>query len=39
MRVAVLANLKQNAPVYEGMVDDRWHDLDSERTPNAIAED
>jgi D-alanine-D-alanine ligase len=38
MRVAVLANLKQNAPVYEGMVDDRWHDLDSERTPNAIAE-
>lgn len=38
MRVAVLANLKVNAPTYPGMPSDRWHDLDSERTPNAIAD-
>ncbi|MCA0454514.1 MAG: hypothetical protein LCI00_11110 [Chloroflexi bacterium] len=37
MRIAVLANLKSNAPTYEGMPADRWDDLDSPRTPNAIA--
>ena len=36
MRVAVLVNLQKNAPVYDGMPDDRWHDLDSETTPKAI---
>lgn len=36
MRIAVLANLKTNAPKYEGMPADRWDDLDSPRTPNAI---
>jgi D-alanine-D-alanine ligase len=38
MRVAVLANLRINAPTYPGMPEDRWHDLDSEKTPHAIAE-
>ena len=41
-RVAVLANLKTNAPVFEGMSDDQWDDLDSESTVvslvNAIKE-
>lgn len=36
MRVAVLANLKTNAPRWEGMPPDRWDDLDSEKTINAI---
>ncbi len=36
MRVAVLANLKKNAPTWEGMPDDQWDDLDSEKTPNSI---
>lgn len=36
MRVAVLVNLKENAPRWEGMPDDRWDDLDSPRTPLAI---
>jgi len=36
MRIAVLVNLKQNAPIYDQMPSDRWHDLDSERTPDAI---
>jgi D-alanine-D-alanine ligase len=36
MRIAVLVNLRKNAPTYEGMPADRWHDLDSERTPGAI---
>ena len=41
-RVAVLANLKTTAPVFEGMSDDQWDDLDSESTVvslvNAIKE-
>ncbi len=41
-RVAVLANLKKNAPVFEGMSMDQWDDLDSESTVaslvNAIRE-
>ena len=36
MRIAVLANLKTNAPQYAGMPDDRWDDLDNPRTPDAI---
>src|SRR5436189_97866 len=32
MRIAVLVNLQKNAPKYDGMPEDRWHDLDSERT-------
>lgn len=31
-RVAVLANLKENAPKFEGMSADQWDDLDSEST-------
>jgi len=31
-RVAVLANIKANAPAYEGMSEDQWDDLDSEST-------
>ena len=31
-RVALLANLKVNAPTYSGMPDDQWDDLDSEKT-------
>ena len=31
-RVAVLANIKANAPVFEGMSEDQWDDLDSEST-------
>ncbi len=38
MRVAVLANLKVNAPHYEGMPEDRWDDLDSAHTVEAIVE-
>ena len=34
--VAVLANLKQNAPHYDGMPDDAWDDLDSPVTVEAI---
>jgi D-alanine-D-alanine ligase len=36
MRVAVLANLQKNAPSWPGMPDDRWDDLDSEETIEAI---
>ncbi len=36
MRVALLANLQKNAPTWPGMPDDRWDDLDSEETINAI---
>ncbi len=36
MRIAVLANLKLNAPQYEGMPADRWDDLDSPRATDAI---
>ena len=31
-RVALLANLKTNAPQYSGMPEDQWDDLDSEKT-------
>ncbi|MCJ7519983.1 MAG: hypothetical protein MUO42_09995 [Anaerolineaceae bacterium] len=37
-KVAVLANLKVNAPKFEGMSEDQWDDLDSEKTVNAIME-
>ncbi len=37
-RVAVLANLKINAPHWDGMTEDQWDDLDSEKTVNAILE-
>jgi D-alanine-D-alanine ligase len=36
MRIAVLANLQMNAPQYDGMPADRWHDLDSPKTINGI---
>ena len=36
MRVAVLANLKKNAPTWEGMSPDQWDDLDSEKTIESI---
>jgi D-alanine-D-alanine ligase len=36
MHVALLANLKQNAPTWAGMLPDRWDDLDSEETIQAI---
>lgn len=36
MRVALLANLKKNAPSWEGMPADRWDDLDSEATIESI---
>jgi D-alanine-D-alanine ligase len=35
-RVALLANLKVNAPKFEGMPEDQWDDLDSESTINAL---
>jgi D-alanine-D-alanine ligase len=35
-RVALLANLKVNAPKIEGMAEDQWDDLDSESTVNAL---
>jgi len=37
-RIAVLANLKKNAPKYPGMPLDQWDDLDSEKTVNTIVE-
>jgi D-alanine-D-alanine ligase len=36
LNVAVLANLKRNAPHYEGMPEDAWADLDSDTTVNSI---
>lgn len=36
MKIALLANLKQNAPIWEGMAKDRWDDLDSPKTIQAI---
>jgi D-alanine-D-alanine ligase len=36
LSVAVLANLKRNAPHYPGMPTDAWDDLDSDVTVNAI---
>jgi D-alanine-D-alanine ligase len=38
IKVALLANLKVNAPHWEDMPEDQWDDLDSEKTINAIAE-
>jgi len=38
LKVALLANLKVNAPRFEGMSGDQWDDLDSEKTINAILE-
>ena len=37
-RVAVLANLKKNAPHFEGMTRDYWDDLDSESTVMALCD-
>ncbi len=37
-RVALLANLKKNAPHWEGMPADQWDDLDSESTIQALLE-
>jgi D-alanine-D-alanine ligase len=37
-RVALLANLKKNAPHFDGMAQDQWDDLDSEKTANALVE-
>jgi D-alanine-D-alanine ligase len=37
-KVALLANLKKNAPAFEGMVADQWDDLDSESTVKALVE-
>jgi D-alanine-D-alanine ligase len=36
LRVALLANLKKNAPHWEGMQPDQWDDLDSEKTIDAL---
>ncbi len=36
MRIALLANLKDNAPTWEGMPPDQWDDLDSYKTIEAI---
>lgn len=36
MKIALLANLVENAPRWEGMAADRWDDLDSPKTINAI---
>ena len=35
-RVALLANLKVNAPHFTGMPEDQWDDLDSEKTVNTL---
>lgn len=37
-RVAVLANLKINAPKFDGMPEDQWDDLDSEKTIEALVQ-
>jgi D-alanine-D-alanine ligase len=36
MKIAVLANLKKNAPTWEGMSPDRWDDLDSPTTIDGL---
>jgi D-alanine-D-alanine ligase len=36
LKVALLANLKVNAPYWEGMPADLWDDLDSEKTVEAL---
>ncbi len=38
IKVAVLANLKVNAPKFEGMSEDQWDDLDSEKTINVMVD-
>jgi D-alanine-D-alanine ligase len=38
MNVALLANLKKNAPTWPGMSPDQWDDLDSETTIQSIAD-
>ena len=38
MRIAVLANLKQNAPTWAGMSPDQWDDLDSPKTIDALVD-
>ncbi len=38
LRVAVLANLKVNAPKFEDMSEDQWDDLDSEKTIKVMLE-
>ena len=35
-KVALLANLKINAPKFDGMAEDQWDDLDSEKTVNSL---
>lgn len=35
-KVALLGNLKKNAPHWEGMPEDQWDDLDSEKTIEAL---
>ena len=37
-KVALLANLKVNAPHWDGMPEDQWDDLDSEKTIQALLE-
>jgi len=37
-KVALLANLKANAPHFDGMPADQWDDLDSENTINSLVE-
>jgi len=36
IKVALLANLKENAPHFEEMSEDQWDDLDSEKTIKSI---
>lgn len=36
MKIAVLANLKDNAPHWEGMPPDQWDDLDGHKTINGL---
>ena len=38
MKIALLANLKENAPTWDGIASDRWDDLDSPATTDAIAD-
>jgi D-alanine-D-alanine ligase len=38
LNVALLANLKKNAPQFPGMAKDHWDDLDSEATVEALAQ-
>ena len=39
LRVALLANLKSNAPHLDGMADDHWDDLDTESTVEILLDD